>query len=77
MKTSFYLRVSNKSQAVDNQLPALQDYARVLSWSILEVYSESESAWKDGHQKELARLLLDCRNNRAVRMLSWSGLWTG
>ena len=31
---------------------------------MVEVYQEIESAWKSGRQKELARLLSDCKNGR-------------
>jgi len=45
-------------------LPALEAYADSRGWQIVVVYQENESAWKSGHQKELARLLADCRNGR-------------
>lgn len=64
MKAVLYLRVSTIEQNVDNQLPALEAYADSRDWQIVEVYRENESAWKSGHQKELARLLADCRNGR-------------
>jgi len=64
MKAALYLRVSTTEQNVDNQLPALEAYADSRGWQIVEVYQENESAWKSGHQKELARLLADCRNGR-------------
>ena len=64
MKAALYLRVSTTEQNVDNQLPALEAYADSRGWQIVEVYRENESAWKSGHQKELARLLADCRNGR-------------
>jgi DNA invertase Pin-like site-specific DNA recombinase len=64
MNATLYLRVSTTEQNVDNQLPALEAYADSRGWQIVEVYQENESAWKSGHQKELARLLADCRNGR-------------
>ena len=64
MKAALYLRVSTTEQNVDNQLPALEAYADSRGWQIVEVYQENKSAWKSGHQKELARLLADCRNGR-------------
>jgi len=64
MKAALYLRVSTTEQNVDNQLPALEAYADSRGRQIVEVYQENESAWKSGHQKELARLLADCRNGR-------------
>ena len=64
MKAALYLRVSSIEQTTENQLPALQAYAESRGYEIVEVYRERESAWKVGHQKELARLLNDCRNGR-------------
>ena len=64
MKAALYLRVSTTEQNVDNQLPALEAYADSRGWQIVEVYKENESAWKAGHQKELARLLSDSRNGK-------------
>ncbi len=61
MKAALYLRVSTTEQNVDNQLPALEAYADSRGWQIVEVYQENESAWKSGHQKELARLLAEIR----------------
>ena len=61
MKVALYLRVSTTEQNVDNQLPALEAYADSRGWQIVEVYQENESAWKSGHQKELARLLAEIR----------------
>lgn len=64
MKVSFYLRVSSSEQTCDNQLPALEAYAKSRGWEVAEVYSENESAAKAGHQHELARLLDDIRGGR-------------
>ena len=73
MKATLYLRVSTTEQNVDNQLPALEAYADSRGWQIVEVYQENESAWKSGHQKELARLLADCRNRHRVDVvLVWA-----
>lgn len=64
MRTALYLRVSTSEQNTDNQLPALESYAASRGWQITGVYSENESAWKDGHQKELTRLLADIRGGK-------------
>jgi len=64
MKAALYLRVSTTEQNVDNQLPALEAYARSRGWQISGVYSESESAWKSGHQAELSRLLKELRTGQ-------------
>lgn len=64
MKAALYLRVSTSDQNTDNQLSALKAYAESKGYDVAAVYSENESAWKAGHQRELARLLADCRNGR-------------
>jgi len=61
---ALYLRVSTNEQDVSNQLPALQTYAESRGYEIVATYQENESAWKAGHQRELSRLLHDCRNGR-------------
>ena len=62
MKAVIYARTSTSEQSTDNQVPVLQDWAKQRDFEVVEVYQETESAWKSGHQKELARLLSDCRN---------------
>jgi DNA invertase Pin-like site-specific DNA recombinase len=64
MKAALYLRVSTTEQNVDNQLPALEAYADSRGWQIVETYRENESAWRAGHQRELARLLADIRGGK-------------
>ena len=64
MKVALYARVSTGEQTTDNQLRALEAYAVSRGWQIVEVYQENESAWKAGHQRELARLLSDSRNGK-------------
>lgn len=64
MKAVIYCRVSTQEQSTGNQLPALQAFAESRGWEIAEVYSENESAWRNGHQKELAKLLADLRSGK-------------
>jgi len=72
-KAALYLRVSTEEQTVENQLPVLKSFARARGWHIVEVYQESESAWKAGHQHELSRLLADCRQGqKADVVLVWA-----
>ena len=61
MKAALYLRVSTAEQSTNNQRTALEVFAKSRGWEVTEVYSENESAWKSGHQRELARLLADIR----------------
>ena len=74
MKCAIYCRVSTTEQSTDNQLQALEVFAAHRGWQIVEVYSESESAWKSGHQAELARLITDCRNgqHKVDAVLVWA-----
>ena len=64
MKAVIYARTSTNEQSTDNQVPVLEDWAKQRNFEVIEVYQETESAWKPGHQKELAKLLSDCRNGR-------------
>ena len=63
-KAVIYARTSTNEQSIDNQVPILKDLAAQRGFKLAEIYRETESAWKSGHQKELARLLPDCRNGR-------------
>ena len=74
MKAALYLRVSTTEQNVDNQLPALEAYADSRGWQIVETYRENESAWRAGHQRELARLLADirCGKRKYDVLLIWA-----
>ena len=61
MKAALYLRTSTTDQHPENQRPALERYCYDRGYTVKGVYIEQESAWKAGHQKELARLLADIR----------------
>jgi len=63
-KVAVYLRVSSKEQTIENQLPALQKWIADRGYELVEIYSENESAWRSGHQRELSRLLNDLRSGR-------------
>ncbi len=62
MKAALYLRVSTQEQSTDNQLPVLQAYAAGKGYEVAATYAENESAWRNGHQHELAKLLSDIRS---------------
>ncbi len=72
MKAAVYLRVSSNEQSTDNQLPALEAYAKNRSYEIVKVYEEEESAWKSGHQRELANLMADARQRKFQAILVWA-----
>ena len=72
IKASIYVRVSTGAQDTANQLSVLKDWARQCSFEVVRIYSEEESAWKAGHQRELARLLQDSRKRKFEVMLVWA-----
>ena len=57
MRASIYVRVSTGEQDTANQLSVLKDWAQQRGYEVTGVYGEEESAWKAGHQRELAHLL--------------------
>jgi len=72
MKAALYLRVSTTEQDTANQLPALEDYAKHHGLNITQIYQENETAWKNGHQAQLAQLLEDARMGRFQVVLVWA-----
>jgi len=72
MKVCIYSRVSTGTQDNTNQSEVLIDWARQRGYEVVGVYQEEESAWRNGHQKELARLLEDARKRRFQVVLTWA-----
>jgi DNA invertase Pin-like site-specific DNA recombinase len=73
MKAAIYCRVSTDEQTTDNQMPDIERFAISRGYSISEAYTENESAWKNGHQKELARLLLELESGKHYdAVIVWS-----
>ena len=71
-KAVIYLRVSSNEQTTENQLPALQKWVDDREHELVEVYSENESAWKSGHQRELSRLFGNLGNRKVAICLLWA-----
>lgn len=71
-KVVVYLRVSSGEQTTENQLPALQKWIADRGYELVEVYSENESAWRSGHQRELSRLFGDLSRHRIDICLVWA-----
>jgi putative DNA-invertase from lambdoid prophage Rac len=71
-KVVVYLRVSTAEQTVYNQLPALEKWISDRGHELAEVYQENESAWRSGHQRELARLFADLPRRKADICLVWA-----
>jgi len=72
LRVALYMRVSTDEQNVDNQRPALEAWCSQRGYSVAVVYQEAESAWKDGHQSELARLIAAAQQRRYDAVLVWS-----
>jgi DNA invertase Pin-like site-specific DNA recombinase len=71
---ALYLRTSTNDQHPENQLPALERYCYDHSLTVKAVFVEQESAWRNGHQAELARLLAELRSGKRKydRLIIWS-----
>ncbi len=72
MKCCIYCRVSTSGQELENQLMALTDWAHQRGFDVVQVYQEEESAWRAGHQRELARLVADARKRKFRVVLVWA-----
>lgn len=72
MKVAIYSRVSTGEQETANQTAILQEWAMRRGFQHYAIYSEEESAWKAGHQHELARLMEDARKHRFDIVLVWA-----
>ena len=71
-KCAIYARVSTSEQDPQNQVLVLKRWAESRAFDIVKVYEEAESAWKNGHQHQLAQLLEDARRRRFDFVLIWS-----
>jgi len=72
VKTIIYARVSTDKQDADNQIAQLTSWVTSRGWELAGIYRENESAWKNGHQKELVRLMDDARKRRFEAVLVWA-----
>ena len=72
MKAVIYTRVSTAEQTTENQTLILTEWADRRKWLVLEIYQESDTAWKAGHQKELSRLMTAARKQKFDIVLVWS-----
>ena len=64
LTAALYLRTSTNDQHTENQLPALQNYAESRGYEVAAVYTENETAWRQGHQTELKSLPDDLRTGK-------------
>jgi len=72
VKTVIYARVSTGEQDAENQIMVLTTWADQRGYEVVRVYQEDESAWKAGHQRELARLIADAGKGRFQAVLVWA-----
>ena len=72
MNVSIYGRVSTGEQDAENQIMVLTTWADQRGYKVVRVYQEDESAWKSGHQRELANLIADARGRRFQAVLVWA-----
>jgi putative DNA-invertase from lambdoid prophage Rac len=71
-KVVVYLRVSTAEQSTENQLPALRQWVLDRGYELVHVYQEQESAWRAGHQEQLARLVGELSRKRVDIVLVWA-----
>ncbi len=71
-RTCIYSRVSTGQQETDNQIMVLTSWADQRGYEVVNIYKEEESAWRSGHQKELAALIADARKGRFQMVLVWA-----
>jgi DNA invertase Pin-like site-specific DNA recombinase len=67
-----YSRVSTSRHDTENQSIALIEWAKQRDWEIVKTYEEYETAWKAGHQVELAQLKADAVRRRFDIVLVWA-----
>lgn len=67
-----YARVSGEEQDPENQIMVLTEWARQRCFEVMGIYQEQESAWHNGHQHELAKLVKAAKAGRFKVVLIWS-----
>ncbi|TRZ50588.1 MAG: recombinase family protein [Dehalococcoidia bacterium] len=72
MKAVIYSRVSTDNQDNQNQVETLTRWAKDRGFNIVEVYQETDTAWKAGHQGELKRLLDGAYKAKFQYVLVWA-----
>ncbi len=72
MKVCIYSRVNTGQQDTPNQSMVLSEWARQRDFEVIKVYEEEESAWRNGHQRELANLIADARHRKYQAVLVWA-----
>ena len=71
-RVAILLRVSSGEQHAENQLPDLEAWAARRGWTVVKVYTISESAWKGAHLKMLSEVYQDARMGKFEFLLVWA-----
>ncbi len=74
MKAALYLRGidPDTGQTAGNQRPVLEQWAQKRGLEPGKVYEECESAWKAGHQAQLAQSVRYARSRRFQLVVAWA-----
>jgi len=64
--------VSTDEQSTDNQVATLEAWAKGRGFEVVDIYRENDTAWKAGHQRELARLVKDAQLDQFKLVLVWA-----
>jgi len=72
VKAAIYARVSSAQQDTTNQTETLLNWAKQRGFEVASVYEEEETAWKAGHQRQLAQLKADASRRRFDMVLVWA-----
>jgi DNA invertase Pin-like site-specific DNA recombinase len=72
MRVAIYSRTSSTQQYTQNQTAIITEWAKQRGFTIVRIYEEQESAWKAGHQRELAKLIRDARGGQFSLVLVWA-----
>ena len=69
---AIHCRVSTGQEDANNQLDVLKAWASQRGFRVVDIYAETESAWRDGHHRQLALLVEDARRGRFRVVLVWA-----
>lgn len=72
MKVAIYARVSTTDQDPENQIVVLEKWCQQRGYEIVSIYQEQDSAWKSGHQPELAKLKEAARQGQFQALVVWA-----
>ncbi len=72
MRVCIYSRVSTGEQDARNQSTVLAEWAAQRGFEVVKIYEEQESAWRNGHQRELAVLIEDARKRKFQAVMVWA-----